>query len=195
MQPATQRSAQEIVARVASLAKQVRAYESESLQAEARQLIPWDAVETYAAEEDAGLGKSPGEYRGRAALAKGLMRWFKKDFFKWTNKPSCPNPSCGRGGPFQEPIGMLAPSTEEREHGWASRVEGYKCKECSTVHRFPRYNNPAVLLQTRKGRCGEWANCFTLICRAAGFEARHVTDWTDHVWTEVRESEKIGQED
>ena len=33
-------------------------------------------------------------------------------------------------------------------------------------------------------RCGEWAHCFLLCLRAAGYDARHVQDWADHVWTE-----------
>jgi len=55
---------------------------------------------------------------------------------------------------------------------------------CQTTVRFPRYNNPKKLLESRTGRCGEWANCFTAMCRALGHDTRFVTDWTDHVWTE-----------
>ena len=67
----------------------------------------------------------------------------------------------------------------------ANRVELYQCKNCNAASRFPRYGRvPTKLLETRKGRCGEWANCFTLILRAFGFLARHVHDFADHVWCE-----------
>eukprot|EP00968_Pinguiococcus_pyrenoidosus_P016998 scaffold1655_cov247-Pinguiococcus_pyrenoidosus.AAC.30 len=79
---------------------------------------------------------------------------------------------------------MVAATSEERRYG-ASRVEGYTCQQCGTPVRFPRYNDPGKLLETRRGRCGEWANCFTLVCISLGYFARYVLDFTDHVWTEV----------
>ncbi|KAK8947343.1 Peptide-N(4)-(N-acetyl-beta-glucosaminyl)asparagine amidase [Platanthera zijinensis] len=106
-----------------------------------------------------------------------LLFWFKQSF-SWVNSPLCNN--CGRA---TNNIGMGVPLPTEDKFG-ASRVELYRCNYCSSITRFPRYNDPLKLLETRKGRCGEWANCFTLYCRAFGYEARLILDFTDHVWTE-----------
>ncbi len=87
------------------------------------------------------------------------------------------------GGPTS-PAGGSAPTAEEA--GWgAGGTELYACPVAGHgLTRFPRINDPVRLLTTRRGRCGEWANCFTLVCISLGFTARHVVDWTDHVWTE-----------
>ena len=79
---------------------------------------------------------------------------------------------------------MVEPNAEDREFH-ATRVEGYKCSIHGNLLRFPRYNHPVKLFETRTGRCGEWANAFTAICKALGHDTRIVLDWTDHVWTEV----------
>lgn len=55
----------------------------------------------------------------------------------------------------------------------------------SFILYYSNYVNYWLISETRRGRCGEWANCFTLFCRSLGYESRHVVDWTDHVWTEV----------
>ena len=109
-----------------------------------------------------------------------LLRWFKESFFQWMDTPSCV--FCGASTKL---TGRVPPLPEESAH-LAGNVENYRCESgCKQFTRFPRYNDPGRLLETRVGRCGEWANCFTLLCLAAGLDARYVVDWGDHVWTEV----------
>ncbi|XP_072034952.1 peptide-N(4)-(N-acetyl-beta-glucosaminyl)asparagine amidase-like isoform X2 [Amphiura filiformis] len=164
-----------------SSADHVLMYEDRLLQQQARDVIPFLELNQKAEEKCLNQAQDDGErpLDKRDFLLLELLKWFKTRFFTWTNSPKCD--SCnGR----TSSMGMLEPSIDDLRWG-ASRVEGYRCTNCNRAIKFPRYNHPGKLLETRTGRCGEWANCFTLCCRAVGFEARHVVDWTDHVWTEV----------
>ncbi|CEM02129.1 unnamed protein product [Vitrella brassicaformis CCMP3155] len=122
------------------------------------------------------------ELSQQLALIKALLEWFKKDFFSWVNTLPCE-----RCGGKTASAGATEPTAVERMEGGAGRTELHKCQAltCGHTTRFPRYNNPVKLLTWRKGRCGEWANCFTLIVKALGYHVRLVNDYTDHVWVEV----------
>lgn len=109
-----------------------------------------------------------------------LTAWFKHEFFTWVDTLACGQ--CGSTS--TQNGGLINPTEAEMRHG-AGRVEAHRCSVCGFTSRFPRYNDPAKLLDTRRGRCGEWANCFALCVRAAGFEIRFIHDVSDHVWVEV----------
>ncbi|XP_074051785.1 peptide-N(4)-(N-acetyl-beta-glucosaminyl)asparagine amidase [Macrotis lagotis] len=156
-------------------------YENLSLQKKALTCIPVQELQRRAQEKferakklDQGANINKDDF-----LLLELLQWFKEEFFEWVNHLPCTH--CGGETVHR---GELPPDDDERRWG-ASRVEDHFCNSCHISNRLPRYNDPEKLLETRRGRCGEWANCFTLCCRAMGFEARYVWDTTDHVWTEV----------
>ncbi|CAI0384113.1 unnamed protein product [Linum tenue] len=153
-------------------------YEDPVRQEAAQKTVPVDELEEKALVSLAKEGRfKPTKAELDHAFLLQLLFWFKQSF-RWVNAPPCD--LCGNTTVNQ---GMGAPLPSETKYG-GTRVELYRCDSCSTTTRFPRYNDPLKLLETRRGRCGEWANCFTLYCRSFGYESRLILDFTDHVWTE-----------
>ncbi|XP_058738639.1 peptide-N(4)-(N-acetyl-beta-glucosaminyl)asparagine amidase [Vicia villosa] len=169
---------QEFESRVRPYVTQVLMYEDEKRQEAARKSVPVEELEEKALVSLAKEGNfNPSKIERDHAFLLQLLFWFKRSF-RWVNSPACHG--CGNETVGQ---GMTAPLPSETLYG-ASRVEIYRCTVCSKMTRFPRYNDPKKIVETREGRCGEWANCFTLYCRAFGYESRLILDFTDHVWTE-----------
>ncbi|XP_034935210.1 peptide-N(4)-(N-acetyl-beta-glucosaminyl)asparagine amidase [Chelonus insularis] len=163
-------------------------YENSELQKKANSCIPIDKLKLNAVKQlrviqkeiilNSNNGKNSTEESQvsiEELLLREVMHWFKNEFFTWMDSPKCK--SCTQVCTFNR--------NEFRNDPRISRVEIHMCKQCNTEEEFPRYTDSEILLKTRTGRCGEWANTFTLICRSLGYEARIVYDQTDHVWTEV----------
>ncbi|XP_058072309.1 peptide-N(4)-(N-acetyl-beta-glucosaminyl)asparagine amidase isoform X2 [Magnolia sinica] len=177
---------EEFEKRIRPYVKQVLLYEDSARQEAAHKTVPVDELEEKALVSLAKEGNfRPSKQEQDHAFLLQLLFWFKQSF-RWVNAPPCDG--CGIGTNF---TAMGVPLPSELQFG-GSRVELYRCNSCSIITRFPRFNDPFKLLETRRGRCGEWANCFTLYCRSFGYESRLILDFTDHVWTECF-SEYLGR--
>lgn len=161
-----------------SVAREIHRYESSHLRELALDLIPFDVLNAQATTI---MDEERLPYQD--ALVQALAKWAKRDFLKWADPVKCS--SCGGS---TEGIAAGTPTPEERSHG-AGRVELYRCTNetapCrGTITRFPRYSSLEKLLQTRTGRCGEFAAIFMLLLRALNLRARYIWNSEDHVWNE-----------
>uniref|UniRef100_A0AAR2LKG1 Peptide-N(4)-(N-acetyl-beta-glucosaminyl)asparagine amidase n=1 Tax=Pygocentrus nattereri TaxID=42514 RepID=A0AAR2LKG1_PYGNA len=179
--PTSAQSSMSFLRTLQSNFQHVMTYESPELQRKALSCLPRGQLCSRARErlQQARNADPKCNLAEEDMLMLELLQWFKGEFFSWVD--SLP---CSQCGGSTQSSGSLSPSADDLR--WdAGRVENHYCNACHLSTRFPRYNNPEKLLETRRGRCGEWANCFTLCCRAMGLEARYIWDCTDHVWTEV----------
>ncbi|CAB1109414.1 unnamed protein product [Ectocarpus sp. CCAP 1310/34] len=111
---------------------------------------------------------------------KAILEWFRQEFpYYYSGCHTCGN---GDNNTF---VGYVYPTAEEREFR-AGLTEVYLCSSCGHVSRFPRYTAVSKVLDTHRGRCGEYSVLMLRLLEALGYTCRWVVDWADHVWVEAR---------
>jgi peptide-N4-(N-acetyl-beta-glucosaminyl)asparagine amidase len=153
--------------------QRVKMYELKDIQEKVISQIPVDELNKEALENSI-ISKL--DYKDE--FIKSLLKWFKK-YFSWCDKPVCT--TCNiKSSRILETV----PPNDEENKWHASRTEIYSCNSCKQTVRFPRYNNPAKLCETKTGRCGEWANLFGCVLRCFNYDTRFIDNFEDHVWNE-----------
>ena len=108
---------------------------------------------------------------------KIFANWFRNEFpYYHGSCESCGNVNCNSFA------GVMAPSQQEKTYR-AGVVETYVCGNCSYFTRFPRFNDVSVVLQTKRGRCGEYSALIVRMLKALKYDTRWVADISDHVST------------
>jgi peptide-N4-(N-acetyl-beta-glucosaminyl)asparagine amidase len=143
-----------IVERLRGHMQRVRAYDSEAMKAHALQSMSVAQLSERArplvdgATESGGGGGAVPHGVVRDCELKALLKWFKDEFFTWVDTLPCE-----RCGAKTTHGGSAEPSAQDL-HSDAARVELHRCTAsgCGHATRFPRYNDPIKLLETRRGR-------------------------------------------
>ncbi|KAJ2948676.1 hypothetical protein O0L34_g7932 [Tuta absoluta] len=183
LMPVSYRTNNHLLKKMESMFNSVLQYENDELQALAREQMPLVTLQLKALDDMREHQRKikTGEIKGQdipfdIALLKVLLSWFKHCFFTWVDAPPCDR--CG--GDTKHCRNTQLTTVDE-----TCQLEIFECKQCGGAVKFPRYNSARSLLASRRGRCGEFANCFALLCRALRYDARLVYSTSDHVWCEV----------
>jgi peptide-N4-(N-acetyl-beta-glucosaminyl)asparagine amidase len=161
-------------------------YENEVARIQALSVIPVELVEM----------KGDGDSVDEPKLLKDLLTWFKSSFFKWVDSPNCDrchHSTQAARGDISLTLSLsslflhrrLSPNRRgkrsRRVEGRAVQLHELQCTgSICTIQQCDNAIGDEVItmisnrsfLTCRKGRCGEWANCFTLCARAVGFDVR-----------------------
>lgn len=110
---------------------------------------------------------------------KDFAIWFKQQFpYYYDNCLSCGNVRTNIM------YGSVYPTQNERSY-LAGKTELYSCIKCNSTTRFPRFNEVTKVLETRRGRCGEYSILMLRMLKTLGYNIRYIADWADHVWIEA----------
>jgi hypothetical protein len=117
---------------------------------------------------------------GEKEPLQSVLQWFKKDFMRWTPR----DPKCER---CNLPMGVQS----IKGISWKLRnIEKYTCRNCNSVHVFPRHGDIQKIAETRTGRCSEWSMLFGAVLNCLSIKTRVVHDYLDHCWNESLINEK-----
>jgi hypothetical protein len=132
-----------------------------------------------------------------------LLRWFKKDFMKWTPKDPvceiCVNRSDGHrnvieGSSNDRSVTVVPPIMQVKKimigNSWKMRkLELFICNSCNY-----EYGEILKIAETKTGRCSEWSMLFGAMLSSLGIKTRIVHDFLDHCWNEAMLSYPEGEQ-
>lgn len=163
------RDAQNIIHHISTLHSFITKFSKDEISANIISIIPFDRFD---------------EFEGDKKVLE-IVKWFKEDFFTLVK-----NVNCHHCGSETKRLNQNGGVSKEEAKNLASYCELHKCTKCGAITRFPRYNDVCKLIETRKGRCGEFSNVFGAILKTLDFDVRLACDLNDYIWVEYWSDEK-----
>lgn len=145
----------EVIQMISADQKMFRLYKDPKLFDKIKKVVPLTELTNKCAQRllqlktqsgNSADGNSQQQLESRDVFFLLLLEWFKKEFFTWFDCAYCKE--CQK----QMKLFGRSPPTQEETLWDAANVEIYRCDSCLAIERFPRYNHPMKLLETRKGK-------------------------------------------